>query len=92
MVGSEISFIPHAVTHERKQRGIDESFKLLDAYVEVISQPWFWTKVETAHSIIDYICKCIGICEFDQSTMSTAYSCDISIHFHIKENNILSIA
>lgn len=92
LVGSEISFVLHAVTHERERRKIDPTFKLPTAYVSAVSNISFWKSVNTAHSVYDFICKCIGLCESDQATLSTAYACAINIRLHIKNHPDLTMS
>lgn len=75
VVGSEISFINHAITYECERRKIGSTFGHPAAYVSVVSKTYLWKSVNIAHSVFDFISKCIAICEADQSTMSIAYAC-----------------
>lgn len=83
---SEICFINEDFTHKRERRKMDSTFELLAAYGSVVSKISFWKSVNIAHSVFDFIWKCIGLCEADQSTMSRAYVCALQICMHIKYN------
>lgn len=86
---SVVSFIPHALLHERNTYGIDESYCLPPALSAVVLDPDVWKQAEAAHGVFHHICQCIGCLEADEATMATAYACALSVRIHIHDHDAI---
>lgn len=87
---SIVTYIPHALLHDRKFYGIDESYCLPTALSDVIVDPGFWNQAEIAHSVFGHVCECIGCLESTESTMATSYACALSVRIHIHDHKAVS--
>lgn len=91
-VRSVISYLPHALLHERSKYGIDPSYELPKALTDVLVDAEMWKELEAAHDIFNLICQCIGELESDNATMSTAYALFLTVRMHIHDHVKISEA
>lgn len=69
---SAILMLPTAVVHEHE---LDDKLHLPPDFDAIIHDREFWKHVADAHSILEQICKCLGVLENDKAPLSLTYAC-----------------
>jgi len=59
-------------------------------FFEVVNDKTFWSDIAMCVTILDPICKCIGVMECETSTMSTAYASFLYIYVQIRKQTASS--
>lgn len=87
-VKSAIVALPFALQYEREERGIDDDVKLPKEFASIIDDPEFWHGIAAAISILDPLCKCIGVLESDAAPLSLAYASFIYIGVRLSNEDM----